>query len=373
MQDLVARFEEKNPNITLEREAVPTEDQRTVIQTRLQSGNPPDVFSYDTGPGFGGVLADAGLLRPLEDAYKQNDWGIYDWAKQRATYGGKVYGVPENVEEVIVFYNKDLVPEVPQTVDELRQIADELKGQGITPFAFGDQEQWPAGHLFSIGVSNMLGREGLENILFGEGRWDTPEVVRAIELFFRDFVESEYYPEGVNAITYDDANALFYSGRAGMLPTGTWVVPTIVETVQDFEVGFFPFPSIDGSSISPPAGVGSGLFVAKNAQNSEGALKFIDYLQSEDAARFLIEKFSVIPAHPVNTEGLDVPELSKQVLDDLSRSPQAETFGYNVDVLTSENFNEVMNSGFQEVIGGSRSPEEQAAALQDAWASSREG
>ncbi len=198
-------------------------------------------------------------------------------------------------------------------------------------------------------------------------------MVRAIELFFRDFVESEYYPEGVNAITYDDANALFYSGRAGMLPTGTWVVPTIVETVQDFEVGFFPFPSIDGSSISPPAGVGSVLFVAKNAQNSEGALKFIDYLQSEDAARFLIEKFSVIPAHPVNTEGLDVPELSKQVLDDLSRSPQAETFGYNVDVLTSENFNEVMNSGFQEVIGGSRSPEEQAAALQDAWANSREG
>ncbi len=373
MQDLVARFEEKNPNITLEREAVPTEDQRTVIQTRLQSGNPPDVFSYDTGPGFGGVLADAGLLRPLEDAYKQNDWGIYDWAKQRATYGGKVYGVPENVEEVIVFYNKDLVPEVPQTVDELRQIADELKGQGITPFAFGDQEQWPAGHLFSIGVSNMLGREGLENILFGEGRWDTPEVVGAIELFFRDFVESEYYPEGVNAITYDDANALFYSGRAGMLPTGTWVVPTIVETVQDFEVGFFPFPSIDGSSISPPAGVGSGLFVAKNAKNPEGAIKFIDYLQSEDAARFFIEKFNVIPAHPINAEGFDVPELSKQVLGDLSRSPQAETFGYNIDVLTSENFNEVMNSGFQEVIGGSRSPEEQAAALQDAWANSREG
>ncbi len=120
MQDLVARFEEKNPNITLEREAVPTEDQRTVIQTRLQSGNPPDVFSYDTGPGFGGVLADAGLLRPLEDAYEQHDWNIYDWAKQRATYGGKVYGVPENVEEVIVFYNKDLVPEVPTTVDELR-------------------------------------------------------------------------------------------------------------------------------------------------------------------------------------------------------------------------------------------------------------
>ncbi len=371
-QELVAKFEEQHPNITVEREAVPVEDQRTVIQTRLQSETPPDVFSYDTGPGFGGVLADAGLLRPLEDAYKQNNWNIYDWAKQRATYDGKVYGVPEQVEEIIVYYNKSLIPEPPQTVDELRQIAGELQGQDIIPFAFGDQEQWPAGHLFSIGASNMLGREGLDNILYGDGRWDTPEVVTAIELFFRDFVESGYYPEGVNAITYDDANALFFSGRAGMLPTGTWLVSTIVETVQDFEVDFFPFPSIDGSSISPPAGVGSGLFVAADAKNPEGALTFVDYLQSDEAARFYIERFNIIPAFPIETQQLDVPELFRQVLDDLSQSPQAEAFGYNIDVLAPQNFNQVMFSGFQQVIGGSRSPEEQAAALQDAWAEAKE-
>ena len=81
----------------------------------------------------------------------------------------------------------------------------------------------------------------------------------AIHLFFRDFVENGYYPEGVNAITYEDANDLFFSGEAAMNITGTWLVSEIVETVQDFEVGFFPFPSIDGSGISPPAGVGTGL------------------------------------------------------------------------------------------------------------------
>ena len=43
-------FQKENPKYTLEREAVPTEDQRSVIQTRLQSNDPPDVFSYDTGP-----------------------------------------------------------------------------------------------------------------------------------------------------------------------------------------------------------------------------------------------------------------------------------------------------------------------------------
>jgi raffinose/stachyose/melibiose transport system substrate-binding protein len=260
---------------------------------------------------------------------------------------------------------------VPKTVDELRQIANELKGQGIIPFAFGNQDQWPAGHMFSIGVSNVLGREGLDDILYADGRWDIPEVEEAIHLFFRDFVESGYYPEGLSSLSYDGANALFYTGEAAMNPTGTWLVPEIVQTVQDFEVGFFSFPSIEGSSISPPAGVGSGLFVAKEASTLQGAIDFIDYLLEDSTARLAIEKLNVIPAQPVDSQGLEVPELFKEVLEDLSESPEAKSFGYNIDVLAPQNFNEVMWSGFQEVLDGTRSPAEQSAALQDAWSTAK--
>jgi raffinose/stachyose/melibiose transport system substrate-binding protein len=137
--------------------------------------------------------------------------------------------------------------------------------------------------------------------------------------------------------------------------------------VQDFEVGFFPFPSIDGSSISPPAGVGTGWFVAADAKNPGGAIEFIDYLLENSTARLVIEKLNTIPAHPVSTHGLDVSDLFKRVLDDLSASPQAENFGYNIDVLAPQNFNDVMFSGFRKVLNGSRSPAAQAAALQDAW------
>jgi raffinose/stachyose/melibiose transport system substrate-binding protein len=364
----VNRFEEQHPQYTLEREAIKSDEIRKVIQSRLRSDEPPDVFTYDTGPGFGGVLAEAGLLLPLEDAYQQRGWGIYEWAKQRATYNGTVYGVPDQVEEIIVYYNKDLMPEVPKTVDELRQIANELKGQGIIPFAFGNQEQWPAGHLFSIGVSNVLGREGLDDILYANGRWDIPEVEEAINLLFREFVESGYYPEGPNSLGSDGANALFYTGEAAMNPTGTWLVPEIVQTVQDFEVGFFPFPSIEGSGISPPAGLGSGLFVAKKASTPQGAIDFIDYLLEESTSRLAIETLNVIPAQPVNPQGLEVPELFKEVLEDLSTTPEAQSFGYNIDVLAPQSFNEVMFNGFQEVLNGTRSPVEQAAALQNAWA-----
>jgi raffinose/stachyose/melibiose transport system substrate-binding protein len=368
----VDRFEEQHPNIDLQREALQPDEVRKEIQSRLRSEEPPDVFAYDTGPGFGGVLAEAGLLRPLENAYKEHGWDIYDWAKQQATYDGTVYGVPDQVEEIIVFYNKDLVPEVPHTLEELRLISDELKGRGKIPLAFGNRAKYPASHMFSIAASNVLGREGLDSILNGDGRWDTPQVVEAIGLMFRDFVESGYYPKNPNALTLDGANALFYSGEAAMNPTGTWLVSEIVQAVQEFEVGFFPFPSIEGSGISPPAGVGTGWFVAKDAKNPQEAISFIDYLLQDDTARLTIEKLNMIPAHPVDTEGLEVPELFKQVLDDLSEFPQAEAFGYNIDVLAPQNFNEVMYTGFREVINGRRSPGEQAGALQQAWAEAKE-
>ena len=51
----VDRFQEQNPKYTLEREAIDNDSLRQVIKTRLQSDEPPDVFGYDTGPGFGGV------------------------------------------------------------------------------------------------------------------------------------------------------------------------------------------------------------------------------------------------------------------------------------------------------------------------------
>jgi ABC-type glycerol-3-phosphate transport system substrate-binding protein len=97
-----------------------------------------------------------------------------------------------------------------------------------------------------------------------------------------------------------------------MNPTGTWLVSEIVQAVQEFEVGFFPFPSIDGSGISPPAGVGTGWFVAKDATNPQGAFTFIDYLLQDDTARLTIEKVNTIPAPQLTPKGSTFPNCSSR-------------------------------------------------------------
>ena len=77
-------------------------------------------------------------------------------------------------------------------------------------------------------------------------------------------------------------------------------------------------------------------------KNPDGAIAFIDYLIEDETARLLTEELLVIPAHPFDQAGLDVPELFRGVLEEMSKSTQAGALGYNIDVLTPQNFNEVM-------------------------------
>lgn len=371
----IEEFERRNPDIDVKREAIDNDQLRTIIKTRLASGQGPDVFGYDTGPGFGGVLAKAKLVLPLTEAYRKYKWNIYPWARQRATYGGVVYGVPDQVEEVGIFYNRDLFKKYslgpPRTLARLQAISEKFKKEGIIPLAFANKDRWPAGHQFSMLVSNLLGRKGLDNILYANGKWNQPKVVKAIDIFFRQFQKAGYFPKSPNAVDYDDGNRLFFAGRAAMLPTGTWLVSQITETAR-FRAGFFPFPSIDGSGIAPPAGVGGGLFVSARTKNRQAAFRLLNFfVKSPYVHRTSLEVFNTIPAHPVNVGKAKVSPLFKQVLRNLWKSTEGGAFGYNIDVLTPARFNEVMFAGFQDVLNGRRTPKQQADALQRAWAKAK--
>lgn len=81
---LIENFQKKYPNVQIKREVQDTNTMRQIISATLESGKGPDIIYYDTGPGWGGVLAKAGLLAPLDLAYKRNGWDrrILKWARE---------------------------------------------------------------------------------------------------------------------------------------------------------------------------------------------------------------------------------------------------------------------------------------------------
>ena len=136
--------------------------------------------------------------------------------------------------------------------------------------------------------------------------------------------------------------------------------------VEGFEVGYIPFPAPDGPGRFA-AGLGSGPFVSAFTQNTDAAIQLVDFLASPEHGRWTVENLKTIPPMPIETADLDVPPLLAQVLQDLSALPEGGgDLGYNIDVLMSDEFNDVMWNGVQAVFTGQSSPEDVAASLQAA-------
>jgi raffinose/stachyose/melibiose transport system substrate-binding protein len=367
LEDHLAEFEESS-GIDVEVEELNIEILRAELPTRLRSEEAPDVLSWGSGPALGGALADAGLLYDLTDAYEENDWEVYDFARERVTYGGKVYGIPGEMETVGLYYNTgvfaDLGLDPPRSLDDLRDISETIRDAGLLPLAFGDLEGWQGGHLLSIALSSALGADGMAALLDGERSWESPEVVDSLR-FWQEAAENGWLPQSPTSVDYGTMTSLYLSGEAAMIPTGSWFVNDLAGDAG-FESGYVPFPSADGEGVFS-AGLGSGPFVAAATDDPEAAIALLDFLASEEHGAWTVENLQTIPPRPVDTEDLDVDPLLAQVLDHVSALAEGGgELGHNIDVRMPETFNRAMYDGVRALLTGQATPEEVAATLQAA-------
>jgi len=366
MTALVDAFEAANPNITIERDVQSANDMRPIIQTALASGTGPDIFYFDTGPGFAGVLAKAGLLLPLDDAYASGDWDhIYAWTRERTKFGDHIYGIANEIEFYGAYYNMALFDElglsVPQTYQAFLDVCQKLKDAGKIPVAFADQGGWPAFHLFSVWANNYTGKAKMEDLLFNGGDWNDPKIVAAIQSFFVDMNKAGYLIPNTTAVSYDDAVNLYASGQAGMHISGSWAINSIIEKQPPFETGWFFVPSPDGTPV-PPAGLGSGYFISSATKHPDEAKAFLDFLFDPANAKTWVETMLLIPPYDVDTASYNLPPLFSTVVEASSKLDM----GLNIDVLTPGTFNSMMSDGFQAVLLGQKTPEQQASDLETA-------
>jgi raffinose/stachyose/melibiose transport system substrate-binding protein len=368
----IKNFEDQS-GIKVTLDVVPGANIRTLLQAQLRSGNGPDVFAYGPGPGMAGALAKAGLLYDLSSAYAKYKWPIYDWAKPGVTYNGKLYGLPDQIEEVGLFYNKDLFAKLklpaPTDMASLKADAAKIKSAGVIPFAAGDKEAWEGGHFLSMALANEVGPQADAALIANKSNWDSPGVRNAMSVWSQ-FAKSGYLPPSPNAISYDNSNALFYSQKAAMDPTGSWLIGDFGAAKLKFDVGFVPFPAQSSSGIFS-TDVGGGNFVSATTKNPDAAVKFLDYLTSAGHGKWEVQQYT-IPAFPLDASSVKVSPLFQQVIAGTSKYVKGSSdVGYNIDVNETDVFNKRMYDGMQALLSTQSTPAQVAKQLQAAAASGK--
>lgn len=373
---IYAEFTAQNPDVTIRREAVSSDQMRQTVRTALASGTGPDIILYDAGPGFAGVLADADLLVPLAGYAAEFGWQdrFAASALQGTTINDELYGLPLSMDLVGMWVNTTLMEEegfaVPASFEELLAFCPRAAERGYIPLSFSNSPGWQSFHQFSMAANDMVGPAAIGQLLFEqEGSWDTPETVAAIESFFVDAVAAGCYGPEVNGLGYEDGNALFYTGQSLLNTTGSWIANEIETNMTDFEVEFVPFPQPEGAQGRFwVTGVGNSYFISAGSEHQDEAALFLDYLFApETATRWVNEARFVVPV-AFDAAAVETTPLLQSVITTLTTAIAEDAeMGYNVDVLAPARFNETMQNGFQAVIAGDRTAAEQAAEMQAAW------
>jgi len=213
------------------------------------------------------------------------------------SYDGIQYGIPAVVETYALFYNTDLVPEAPQTMDELMEIARDLTGDGqygflmealnfyfVYPFLTG-----PGGYTFAQDANGVYDASdiGLNNAGSVEG-------AKTIQAWF----DEGLMPQGLDA---DILNGLFMEGNAAMVVNGPWAIPDYVNALGD-KVKIAPLPEENGERLSSFSG-NKGWLVNFYSDNQYWATELALFITNEASSTIYFETAGELPAHTaVNIE-----------------------------------------------------------------------
>ncbi len=309
-ETLAQEYMDANPNVTIEITHLENEAFKERLATVMQSGDPPDLFQ-SWGGGILWNFAEAGLLRDITPELTAEDSGWQNSFTTQAAlnlyaYNGAYYGAPWNFGAVGFWYNTRLFEEagieaVPTTWTEFLAVVQQLKDAGITPIALGGRDKWP-GHFWWVYLAIREGGQAAFEAAYNrDGTFaDAPFVAAGERL--QELVALEPFQPDFLGLGYGDEAALMGNGQAAMELMGQWAPGAqrgnseSGDGLPEGELGWFPFPMIEGGAgdASDVLGGGDGIAVGANAPDE--AVDFLQFLTSPEVlTRFVELNTGVIP------------------------------------------------------------------------------
>jgi len=275
MTELVAAAQKDLPELKINVLQVPFNDIFNKYRTDVAAGGGPDMFIAPNDSL--GDDARAGLIADITDLMKGHTDGYAQLALDGMSLDGKMYGVPESLKAVAMFYNKEMLPTPPATTEEL--MAGLEKGDSIA-ISYGCYHHY--------GFFQAFGGK-----VFDEN-WkvvaDQGGVADAMA-----FLNDAYQIAKKNNLpkTDGDAAAPFREGKIAATFNGNWALGDYQKALGD-KLGVAPIPAGPKGAAGPMLGV-DGFYVSPNSQHQDAAVKLALYLTSKVAQTEMMKEAGHVP------------------------------------------------------------------------------
>ncbi len=341
--DLIAAFEEENPDINIEFSR--DEDYAaylTNLDNAILAGEVPDLYGIQVGASFDDY---ADFALPVEDYAA--DWidGVNEGTlEQTTTTDGTLAAVPLlTAGSEFYLYNQTLMEELglalPTDYDSLVQVSEAARAAGYAPFAMGAADSWHNADFF-VWLSNQFGEGGdIYQAAQGEIPWDSENLVAAAEVWQSLFADGVFQDGATTTTTYPSArDDYFLAGRSLGMPTGSWHVGAALSTspevpgsaVEGDAIGMAEFPTLGENAAGATSGVDFAIAVSADIDDAkrDAAAAFVEFMAVGTGQQMWVDTLQGFPvATDVSVQiGDDESELARESVALVTDALQASRF-----------------------------------------------
>ena len=378
LQDLADRYQKATGvKVRLELYA-PSDAYSSRVRAAAQTNTLPDIFGVLGESRDLASFIKAGHILNLQDVMNQDGGGWDKQFFQKALANNTfeagnqyqvppgIYGVPIDVTNIQMLYNKDLFKQAgldpekaPATWPEFIADWHKLKAAGVPGMVSGWGETWMINCFASNYAFNVMGEQKVLDTFRGKVLYTDPDWIQVLGLF--DQIRKEdLLVSGVVTMINKTAEQTFANGKAAFAFNGSWCVNVYKGMNPDLNYGVLLPPKLPGAHYPMRiwGGAGSSFMVNARSTHQKEAVDFLRWLTGPDQQAELSKETMNLPANKGSIGQLP---------------PLLAAFGSQMDATTHPSqwpvaeiptVIEAFDKGIQSILIGEKTPEEVAADVQ---------
>ncbi|MBA2597739.1 MAG: extracellular solute-binding protein [Chloroflexia bacterium] len=375
--EIIDEYMQENPNVDVTLTFFGSDLFNPTLVPALNAGEGPDIWAGGTGPGQPAAIIEAGHALDLSPYFCALGWNeiIPEGIVNYTSSDGKLWAVGDSVESTVMFYNKEIFEQnglgVPVTWDELMTACGTLQSAGFAmPIGLGGADKYPISWWQSLLWGRYAGPEGIDNVMFGDGRWDEEAFVQATAKL-KELNDAGCFGPNALAEIQNNVEARFWRGEIPMVHTGPWIIGPGIDAVGEGINKFSAFqvpPPVAGTPIYPTEDIGTGWYVNAAYEHPDVAADLLDFVFFRDESRQkMLESGDNVPVGELDLENVELPVIVQEVFALSNEYRQNGTIHAFLDTVTPASMTDVSYDGLQAVLAGQMSPEDFTATVQSAW------
>ena len=363
--ELIAAYKEVAPNVTINYETTQN-DYPTLLKTKLNAGECPDIFSSTSGKEISTYLDYSANLadQPLAGAMSDSVAAVMK-------SGDELHGLSIKGNYFGLLYNKAIfeecgITEFPQTLDDLEAACEKIKAAGYQPITTGFAEWWVFKHTFQSFL-DAAGGDDVEGLVkkFAAGEAHFKDYPALYDDFFRYLDLAVKYGDAKPLETDLSAeDAAFGSGQAAIMNgQGAWVEADVIAIDPELKIGFDGYPvSNDAAQCKVIGGSDQALRIYKDSPVLQETLDFVNWWYTSDYGKTWFNQVAgVIP--PIDDAEAPDFEVIKQG-NALASSEGTNTLSI---VYSTDSFHQAFGEILQSYIAGTVTKDEACTQIETKW------